>query len=184
MININYLTRLYSLNRWSSFLPFFTKSEPAEFIKQVEFLPSLKFNCHFGQIIIKPNYGRLGALSRLFANLWFLNSKFVTIIVLETVTENFRSLRWKLSPWHAFEVHLYISSAQWWLNAFVTGIINKWTCVNRVISYSLGGFEVFLKVPVIIIIRFGEKYVLGTIYIDIFQFWGYMVYLIFFVCYS
>ena len=42
---------------------------------------------------------------------------------------------------------------------------------NRVISYSLRGFEVFLKVPVIIIIRFGEN-VLGTIYIDIYQFGG------------
>ena len=34
---------------------------------------------------------------------------------------------------------------------------------NRVISYNLRGFEVFLKVPVIIIIRFGENNVLGTI---------------------
>ena len=33
---------------------------------------------------------------------------------------------------------------------------------SRVISYSLTGFEVFLKVPVIIIIRFGENNVLGT----------------------
>ena len=30
----------------------------------------------------------------------------------------------------------------------------------------------FLKVPVIIIIRFGENNVLGTIYINIYQFWG------------
>ena len=36
---------------------------------------------------------------------------------------------------------------------------------NNVISYSLKGFDVFLKVPVIIIIRFGEK-VFGTIYIN------------------
>ena len=43
---------------------------------------------------------------------------------------------------------------------------------NRVISYSLRGFEVFLKVPVIIIIRFGENNVLGTIYIDIYKFGG------------
>ena len=38
---------------------------------------------------------------------------------------------------------------------------------NRVIPYSLKGFEVFLKVTVI---RFGENNVLGTIYIDIYQF--------------
>ena len=43
---------------------------------------------------------------------------------------------------------------------------------NRVISNSLRGFEEFLKVPMIIIIRFGENYVLGTIYIDIHQFLG------------
>ena len=48
---------------------------------------------------------------------------------------------------------------------------------NRVISYSLRGFEVFLRVPVIIIIRFGEKNALGTIYIDIYKFrWGGEVY--------
>ena len=41
---------------------------------------------------------------------------------------------------------------------------------NRVISYSLRGFGVFLKVPLIIIIRFGENKVLGTIYIDIYKF--------------
>ena len=34
-----------------------------------------------------------------------------------------------------------------------------------IISYSLRGIVVFLKVPVIIIIRFGEN-VLGTIYIN------------------
>ena len=45
---------------------------------------------------------------------------------------------------------------------------------NRVISYSLRGFDVVLKVPVIIIIRFGEKNVLGTIYIDIYQFGGWV----------
>ena len=38
---------------------------------------------------------------------------------------------------------------------------------NRVISNSLRGFQVFLKVPVIIIIRFGENNVLGTIYIHL-----------------
>ena len=37
---------------------------------------------------------------------------------------------------------------------------------NRVISYSLRGIEMFLKVPVIIIIKFGENNVLGTIYIN------------------
>ena len=36
-----------------------------------------------------------------------------------------------------------------------------------VISYSLRGFEVFLNVPAIIIMIFGENNVLGTIYIDI-----------------
>ena len=44
--------------------------------------------------------------------------------------------------------------------------------VNWVISYRLMGIEVFLKVPVIIIIRFGENNVLGTIYIYIFLFWA------------
>ena len=38
---------------------------------------------------------------------------------------------------------------------------------NKVISYSLRGIEVFLKVPVIIIIRFGENNTLGIIYIYI-----------------
>ena len=42
--------------------------------------------------------------------------------------------------------------------------------VNRVNSYSLRGIEMFLKVPVIIIIRFGENNLLGTIYVDIYQF--------------
>ena len=37
-----------------------------------------------------------------------------------------------------------------------------------VISYSLRRFEVFLKVPVVIMIRFGENNVLGPIYIDIY----------------
>ena len=37
---------------------------------------------------------------------------------------------------------------------------------------SFRGFEVFLKVPVIIIMRFSENNVLGTIYINIYQFWG------------
>ena len=32
--------------------------------------------------------------------------------------------------------------------------------------------EVFLKAPVIFIMRFGENNVLGTIYIDIYQFGG------------
>ena len=32
-------------------------------------------------------------------------------------------------------------------------------------------FDVFLKVPVIIIIRFGENKVLGTTYIDVYKFW-------------
>ena len=59
-----------------------------------------------------------------------------------------------------------------------------------VISYSLRGFEVFLKEPVIIIMRFGENNVLGTIYIYIYHFrrggsqGGYMVHLTFFVYYS
>ena len=53
---------------------------------------------------------------------------------------------------------------------------------NRVISNSLRGFEMFLKVPVIIIIRFGENNVLGTIYISIYINFGggrgkYMVHL-------
>ena len=36
----------------------------------------------------------------------------------------------------------------------------------RVISNSFKGIEVFLKVPVIIIIRLGENNVLGSIYIN------------------
>ena len=36
------------------------------------------------------------------------------------------------------------------------------------ISYNLRDFEVFLKVPVIIINGFGKNNVLGTIYIDIY----------------
>ena len=45
---------------------------------------------------------------------------------------------------------------------------------NRVISYSFMEFEVFLQVPMIIIIRFDENNVLGPIYcIDIFLF-GFM----------
>ena len=47
------------------------------------------------------------------------------------------------------------------------------------ISYSLRGIEVFLKVPVIIIIRFGENNVLGTVYIISiyinFRCWGWVV---------
>ena len=39
-----------------------------------------------------------------------------------------------------------------------------------VISISLREIEVFLKVPMIIIIRFSENNVLGTIYIEIYQF--------------
>ena len=39
---------------------------------------------------------------------------------------------------------------------------------NRVISYSL----VFLKVPVIIIVGFGENIVLGPNYINIYEFRG------------
>ena len=35
-----------------------------------------------------------------------------------------------------------------------------------VISYSLRRIDVFLKIPMIIIIRYGENNVLGTIYID------------------
>ena len=37
---------------------------------------------------------------------------------------------------------------------------------NRVISFSLRVFEVFLKVRMIIITRFGENNVFGTIYIN------------------
>ena len=39
---------------------------------------------------------------------------------------------------------------------------------NRVIAYSLREIEVFLKVPVMITIRFGENNVLEKIYIDIY----------------
>ena len=43
---------------------------------------------------------------------------------------------------------------------------------NRVISYNFRGFGMFLKVPVIIIIRVIENNVLGLIYIDIYKFRG------------
>ena len=39
-------------------------------------------------------------------------------------------------------------------------------------THSLWGFEVFLKVPVIIIVRFGQNNVLETIYISIFVDFG------------
>ena len=39
---------------------------------------------------------------------------------------------------------------------------------NKFISHGLGGVEVFLKVPVLIIFRVGENNVLGQIYIDIY----------------
>ena len=48
-----------------------------------------------------------------------------------------------------------------------------------VISYSSRRFEVFLKVPVIIIIRFEKNDVLGTIYIDIYEFWGWAGYILY-----
>ena len=41
---------------------------------------------------------------------------------------------------------------------------------NRVISYSFGGFEVFLKLPVIIIVSVCETNVLALLYFDIYQF--------------
>ena len=43
---------------------------------------------------------------------------------------------------------------------------------NRVISYSFRGFNVFQKVPVVIIMRFGENNVLLEYYIDTYKFWG------------
>ena len=46
---------------------------------------------------------------------------------------------------------------------------------NSVISLSLRGFEVFLKVPVIIIMRFGGNNVFGTIHINFEGFADYMV---------
>ena len=39
---------------------------------------------------------------------------------------------------------------------------------NMVILRSFGEFEVFIKVPVVVIIRFGKNNVLGTIYILIY----------------
>ena len=39
--------------------------------------------------------------------------------------------------------------------------------------HGLKGFELFPKVPVIIIMRFCENNVLETIYMDIYQFWGF-----------
>ena len=41
---------------------------------------------------------------------------------------------------------------------------------NRIISYSFQGIEVYLKVPVIIIIRFPKIICFGPMYIDIYQF--------------
>ena len=43
-------------------------------------------------------------------------------MVLETVSENFMSVRWKFSPWHAFEVR--VTSVQGLLGIFVNGIIS------------------------------------------------------------
>ena len=40
------------------------------------------------------------------------------------------------------------------------------------LSHIFRGFEVFLKVPVLIFIGFGKNNVLGTIHIDIYQFWS------------
>ena len=58
-----------------------------------------------------------------------------------------------------------------------------------VLPHSLRGFEVFLKVPMKIIMRFGDNCVLGKIYIDIYQFGrvregAYMVQVTFLVYYS
>ena len=40
------------------------------------------------------------------------------------MSENFRSLRWKLNPWHSFEVYA------WWLSAFVKGITSDNKLMN------------------------------------------------------
>ena len=52
-----------------------------------------------------------------------------------------------------------------------TRMLDTFGALN-VLSYSLRGFEVFLKVPAIIIMRFCENNVLGTMYIDIINFGG------------
>ena len=59
-------------------------------------------------------------------------------MVSGTMSEDFRSLGWKLCLWHAFAVHA--SSTWWWLGAFVKGITSYEPMGNRVISYSLTCF--------------------------------------------
>ena len=49
-------------------------------------------------------------------------------MVLGIISENFRSLWWKLCPWHAFEV--YASSTKWWVSAFVKGITSDNNLIN------------------------------------------------------
>ena len=50
------------------------------------------------------------------------------VMVLGTMSEIFRSLQWKLCPWHAFEVHE--SSALWWLSTFIKGITSDNKLMN------------------------------------------------------
>ena len=49
-----------------------------------------------------------GSLVSQTLNILYIYSqwKFITIMMLEEMSENFRSSRWKLNPWHAFEVYL------------------------------------------------------------------------------
>ena len=73
--------------------------------------------------------------------------KFIIVIVLETLSKNFRFTQWKLSLWHSFEIHI---SLEWWLlSIFVNGIIINQHMWNKVISYSFRGFYAFQKVPMI-----------------------------------
>ena len=82
-------------------------------------------------------------------------------MVLETMSENFRSLRRKLNPWDAPEVNLRTTlrfrKHYDMLNLREIGLFH---------SFRL--FEVNIVISVIIVIRFGENIVIRHIYIDIY----------------
>ena len=100
-----------------------------------------------------------GTVACYFVYIGFLKFNFKTIIVLETMSENFSSLQKKIEPiphiWSSPVISMQLNSH---FNKRNKELIN-------LCSYSYTWFEVFLKVLVIIIIRFGENNVCGYIYI-------------------
>ena len=96
-------------------------------------------------------------------------------MALETMSENYAM---KIEP-----VASICSS-----HGIINGIIDNQHVRNEVISYSFRGFDAFLNVPEIIIVKFGENIALGQIYIDIIMCinfgGGHVVYLKFLVYYS